>query len=122
MPRVVPSQIVSYIGDVFGGGLRQEGFHVDPQFADRVQALTRLIDELPSDLIALSGQDYNQFVLSVETLRTALTMWSAKVATNGQFHSRVGTSVARLHAALMKLQDYQVPAATTSFRSSMTHS
>jgi hypothetical protein len=45
MPRVVPSQIVLYIRDIFGGALSQEGFHVDPQFADRVQGLTRLIDE-----------------------------------------------------------------------------
>jgi hypothetical protein len=112
MTRVVPSQIASHIETVLSEVLGQEGYQVDPQFADRVQAIIRLSDELPSELIALSGDDYNTYVGSIETLRNAVVQWTSGVRTEAYFHSRVGTAVRNLHKILKSLPDEQVPTAT----------
>ena len=73
MPRVVPSQILRV---TYGASSQEhwdeDGYQVDPQFSPSVSALIRLVDELPTDLVTLNGDDYNTFVKSIELLRTAL--------------------------------------------------
>jgi hypothetical protein len=65
MPRVVPSQVVEFIDGVFPFARSQTRYNVDVQFKDRVMALLRLIEELPSELLTMDGAAYNSFVLGL---------------------------------------------------------
>jgi len=43
-------------------------------------AITRLIDELPAELLMISGADYINLVCSVESIRTSVAFWQLKGA------------------------------------------
>jgi hypothetical protein len=61
MPRTVPSQIVALVDQGFPD-LRLPISSVDHSSAAKLTAIARLIDEIPSELLAISGQDYTDLV------------------------------------------------------------
>ena len=38
-------------------------------------AIVRLIDELPTELLTISGDDYNDLVCGVESIRSSVEFW-----------------------------------------------
>lgn len=77
MPRVVPSQVVSLIDQLFpqyraGGTDRNQWFN---QMLDRcygLQALLDLTDQIPSSLLVLNSYDYSVLVSSIAAIRNVL--------------------------------------------------
>ena len=77
MPRVVPSQVVSVIDQMFplaatAGQQTLWGGH-----SAAVSALLELVDQVPAELIVLNAQQYATLVLSRGVLRNALTIWQS---------------------------------------------
>lgn len=77
MPRVVPSQVVTLIDQLFPwannlGSGRKLDFHYSGQLA----SILELVDQIPPELIVLDPDNYTKFVLSVSVIRTAInTTW-----------------------------------------------
>jgi hypothetical protein len=70
MSRVVPSQVLEIIAQLYAEGTR------DPSISSTVRlghlkAIADALDQVPSELIVLSGQDLVDFHLSVSFIRTA---------------------------------------------------
>jgi hypothetical protein len=76
MPRVVPSQVVSFIDQVFpwlrapGSGNTLARVH-----AGEAAGLLELVDRIPEELLTLSGGEYNELVCSVAAIRDRLALW-----------------------------------------------
>jgi hypothetical protein len=113
MPKVVPTQIVTFIDGDFPFATEGRDYNVDMQFRDRVSALLRLVDELPDDLITFDGENYNRFVRAVETMRSTIGLWQSLGASTADFHHRrLGASITELRRLLMNLDDERTPATT----------
>jgi hypothetical protein len=112
MPRVVPSQIVTFIDQEFSFARNRQPYNVDMQFKDRVSALLRLVDELPDELIRIDDTEYNLFVLSVETMRSTISHWNSHGVTQAHTDRRLGSAITDLRDSLFLLPDQQVPTTT----------
>ena len=115
MPRVVPSQVVGFIDVEFPFARSRQQYNVDIQYKDRVTALLRLVEELPDELLLMDGAEYNQFVLSVSTLRSTLDFvdWTISRGPTAQLYDRgLGEVICNLRACLEPLLDEQIPAST----------
>ena len=112
MPRVVPSQIVSFIDHKFPYAATGRRGSASTAAAGAASPLLRLIDELPNDLITMSGATYNEFLDSVESIRTTLGMWNSRGGTAVGENIGVAEAITRLRSCLAGLPDQQVPAAT----------
>jgi hypothetical protein len=71
MARVVPSQIVSLIDR---NRISWEP-GVSHASAGVLTAIVRLVDELPTELLTISGADYDDLVCGVEAIRNAVAFW-----------------------------------------------
>jgi hypothetical protein len=115
MPRVVPSQIIEFIDAEFPVARSRRRWNVDPQYRDRVTALIRLVEELPNELLTIDGAEYNRFVRSVSTMKSALDFpdWIVYSGPNIEPHDRgLGEAICNLRACLEPLPDEQIPTAT----------
>jgi hypothetical protein len=117
MPRVVPSQIVEFIDLEFPFARPEHKGQpfVDPIYRNRVTALLRLVDALPDGLLIMDGADYNKFVLSVSTMKSALEFadWTMHSGPTVEPNDRgLGIAICNLRAGLVLVPDEQIPAAT----------
>jgi hypothetical protein len=67
MPRVVPSQVVSFINQTFPW-LRAPGqgsMGLNRQHCGEAAGLLRLIDEIPNELLVMGSREYTEFVCRV---------------------------------------------------------
>jgi hypothetical protein len=76
MPRVVPSQIVGLIDQVFPKAKDNISFYVDRPQADSCATIIDFIEQLPPELLVLSGQRYVEFQYSVNAIKIALNHWT----------------------------------------------
>jgi hypothetical protein len=74
MPTVVPSQIVEFIDATMSEFMAasSQGIQMNPGNCGVMNALLRLIEQLPNALVPLDSQIYAQFVLSQESIRFAV--------------------------------------------------
>ena len=112
MPRVVPSQIVSFIDHQFPYAATAQPGSASLAASGGLSTVLSLIDELPSDLLTVSGDTYNDLVNSVESIRTMLAIWTSRGSTVVGENNRMAAAVTRLRSCLSGLPDQQVPAAT----------
>lgn len=98
MARVVPTQIIDLIDQtqkIFG--LRSPSVNFDS--VARLTAIVHLIDNLPSELLTISGTDYSNLVCAVEAIRNSVTLWYHRNA------SGIGISKIRDKDVLQVLRD-----------------
>jgi hypothetical protein len=81
MPRVVPSQVVATIDQLFPFAANPAGAGVQlfEGHAAHVAALLALVDQIPPELIALDAPHFTELTLSLAVMRNALDMWKAQV-------------------------------------------
>ena len=75
MPTVVPSQIVQFIDTTlsyFKAPSAQTGIQLHPSTCGGLNALLRLIEQLPNSLLPSDPSTYAQFILSQESIRFAI--------------------------------------------------
>lgn len=82
MPKVVPTQIVEYIDARFPAVREQlEGkkntvaYHSSSHTA--VNTIIELLDQLPQNLLTISGEDFIHFVEAVNELKRAVACWGS---------------------------------------------
>jgi hypothetical protein len=73
MPRVVPSQIVTLIDDF----LRDNPDHLglSAPHAPFLDAVVQLTSEIPEDLLSLSGEIYNRYIVAINTIKRIMLIW-----------------------------------------------
>jgi len=115
MPRVVPSEVVEFIDDLYPAVRSgQPGVSFGAGHSPALQALVRLVDEIPEELLAVTGKDYIDLALGVEAIKTTLDFWTSR-GTGGTVPGMKGyqTAVHGIRAILTKCPD-QAPRPTTS--------
>jgi hypothetical protein len=75
MPRVVPSQVVGIIDQNFPNARTAPDFAVYSRSAGVLKAIIRLTEEIPTELLVLNAEDYNDLVCGLESLWSAVTEW-----------------------------------------------
>lgn len=90
MPKVVPTQIVEYIDVRFPAVRDQiEGkgntVQYDSSFHAAVNTIIEMLDQLPPNLLTISGEDYILFVEAVNELKGAIVFWSSDHATKMKY-------------------------------------
>lgn len=78
MPRVVPSQVVALIDRSFPGCKANRKFPVYSGNAGVLSAIVSLADEIPEELLTISGDDYTDLVHGMEALTHVVTHWNAR--------------------------------------------
>jgi hypothetical protein len=107
----VPSQVREYIDSTFAEAKRQVEtgqagqFYLERHYAPQVRLILRMVDEMPSHLVTLRGNDLAEFYEAVEALRQACVSWEsdnyklAGLKTRGNLHpiALIRKHVAALH-------------------------
>lgn len=80
MPRVVPSQVVELIDQLFPSVATEDKGHfssmgLDIKIASRLRAIVELFEQIPSELIVLDWSEYSALVVGITMMRTAAARW-----------------------------------------------
>lgn len=83
MPKVVPSQVVEVIDQVFPNvknqkDTQQDRFSVDRAHQNELAAIVELINQIPAELIKLDPKDYTALQLAVTAIRNMLPTWNLR--------------------------------------------
>ncbi len=81
MPRVVPSQVVGVIDQLFPWAASQtEEKNIALRAGDqtRLAPILDLTQQIPDELIVLDNRKYSEFVSSIAAIRTAIATWTAR--------------------------------------------
>lgn len=80
MPKIVPSQVVEVIDQVFPNVKDQKDtqkgrFTVDRTYQNELAAIVELVDQIPAELIMLDPKDYTALQLAVTAIKNTLPTW-----------------------------------------------
>ncbi len=115
MPRIVPSEIVLVIEQSFPYTIKGDpNAQLDRSHAGSIAAIIRLVEELPEELITISGADYIQFIQAFETMRSTYGTWSTIGRSEHSENARAAAALTALRKSLKQLPDQQVPATTAT--------
>jgi len=79
MPRVVPSQIICFIDQVFPQAKKENiKFYLERNHAASCSVIIDLIEQLPSELLVLSGEQYVKLVSAVAAIKIGLENWKLR--------------------------------------------
>jgi len=81
MPKVVPSQVVEAIDQVFPNAKdqidsQQGRFSVDRTYQNEVAAIVAFFDQIPSELIKLDPKDHTALQMAVTAIKNTLPLWN----------------------------------------------
>jgi hypothetical protein len=107
MSRVVPSQVLEIIAQLYAEEARDPSIYSSVR-PGHLKAIPDTLDQVPSELFVLSGQDLVDFYVSLSFIRTAL---DGRHTTLSQYRGM--NPVFLLYQALMKCPD-EAPSATTA--------
>jgi hypothetical protein len=114
MPRVVPSQIVALIDGILSEIQVQPGraSGLDPIQSAKISAVIDLCSELPDEFLALRGDDYSHYRISIGELKVLLRIWE-----NRDTHLRraeMGARCLRIMRDLLAKCPDEIPSASTA--------
>jgi hypothetical protein len=113
MPRIVPSQVVALIDRTFPEN-NSTTLNVGHLTVAALTGIVRLIDEIPPELLTISGEDYNNLVCGAEGIRASIAFWQQKGAGQiGQHNIQGKNALALIREALAKCPD-QTPSPITA--------
>jgi hypothetical protein len=75
MSRVVPSQIVSLIDEIFPHTKNNADFYLDRPQAGSCTTIVELTEQLPPELLHLPSEQYSEFRLAINAIIVALEQW-----------------------------------------------
>ncbi len=78
MPKVVPSQVVAVIDQVFPDARTNPDIPVYSGNTGTLSAIVTLTDEIPEELITISGQDYTDLIQGLAALTQAVIKWNQR--------------------------------------------
>jgi len=112
MARVMPSQVVQTIDELFPHAKNSAGSALDGQHGSRLLGILNLLKDVPDELINLPSADYAELVLATSTIEEHLAMWRGGHA-GGMAHVKGRDAVTVIRCALALCPDEYPPAATT---------
>jgi hypothetical protein len=80
MPRIVPSQVVDVIDQVFPSAKTQQNtqsgrISIDKGYQKELAAIIELVEQIPSELIILDAENHIKFLMSISAIRNAIKGW-----------------------------------------------
>ncbi len=86
MPRVVPSQVVSYLEATFPitKEKRYSKVELNPQSIIALRTILEMCQEIPDELITLEGPGYVDYRTGLTGLRTEIEDWSSRQERRGR--------------------------------------
>ena len=75
MPRILPSQIVSFIDKIFPKAKEHKPFSLFKSHSIQCSAILNIIEKLPPELLVLPGDRYVDLVSAVAAIKTAIEDW-----------------------------------------------
>jgi hypothetical protein len=114
MPKVVPSQVVALIDQVFPNARTNPNFPVYSANAATLSAIVSLTsDEIPEELFTISGEDYTDLVHAIEALADSVTRWNQRGGDEAPRLIKGKSPVAIVREMLAKCPD-QYPSPATA--------
>jgi hypothetical protein len=105
MPRVVPSQVVGIIDQNFPNARTAPDFAVYSRSAGVLTAIIRLTEEIPTELLVLNAEDYNDLVCGLENLSSAVTEWHQRGGDEPPARIKGKSPIAIIRETLSKCPD-----------------
>jgi hypothetical protein len=114
MSKVIPSQIVGFLDERFPTAKNDNpDDKVGMGRLGQIRALLRFLDDLPGELVMISGPEYAAFIDSIEELRSAIALWSAHGLADKVTNPRkVARSLSQIRRLLLTFPDSAIPAST----------
>jgi hypothetical protein len=78
LPKVIPSQIVALIDSVYPAIKTHSNMQVYSGDAAVLAAIINLVDDVPEELLTISGEDYSDFVFALESMGAAIDRWNQR--------------------------------------------
>ncbi|WP_426409397.1 hypothetical protein [Bradyrhizobium ganzhouense] len=113
MTKVVPSQIVALIDRVYPSAQSAPDMKVYSGDAAILAAIINLVDDVPVELLTISGEDYTGLVVGLESMGAAIDRWNHRGGDEPPRNYDGKSPLYLVRAALGKCQDEQ-PAPSTS--------
>jgi hypothetical protein len=113
MSRVVPSQVVELIDQLFPPTRTAGRFDVHMGGAGHLAAILAFAKEVPPELLTLAGQDLADYVVSVALIETVLHLWTSAGSHWKLTDYRATNPVVLLRRALEKCPD-EAPSPATA--------
>lgn len=90
MPKVAPSQIIEYIDSRFPAVKKQSDgatstLNIGRNSHAAVNTIIEMIEQLPQNLINLTGEDYIVFIEALNELKGAIAFWRSDHSANMQY-------------------------------------
>lgn len=77
MARIVPSQVVALINKHYPI-IRSSTLDVDHGSVAVLMAIASLVDDIPAELLTISGDDYSNLICGVQSIRNSVVFWQHK--------------------------------------------
>jgi hypothetical protein len=87
MSKVVPSQIVAFIESVYPSAAKDSNMPVYSQDSAVLRSIIDLAEDLPDELLTISGEDYVKYVFGWNQCRRLLIDGLLSAATNPREHT-----------------------------------
>jgi hypothetical protein len=113
MPKVVPSQVVELIDRVFPNAASNPKFPVYSGHAAVLSAIVSLAEEIPEELLTVSGDDYTDLIHGMEALAHSVNRWNQRGGDDPPNWIKDKSPVAIVRDVLAKCPD-QSPSPATS--------
>jgi hypothetical protein len=78
LPKVIPSQVVALIESVYPAIKAHSNMQVYSGDAAVLAAIINLVDDIPEELLTISGEDYSNFVLALQSMGAAVNRWTQR--------------------------------------------
>jgi hypothetical protein len=91
--RVVPSQVVQFIDQVFPWASTQitnTVVNLTRQRANGLAGLLELVEQVPEELLTMNGSEYSSLVCSMAAIRERLELWRAQQAVENELTNLEG--------------------------------
>jgi hypothetical protein len=109
MPKVLPSEVVAFINEQFPGD--SHGL-VTANQAPAYATIVRLVDDIPPELITLSGSEYQDLIIGVEYLRHVVELFATRGNTTAPQGGPRGNPIVLIRKALANCLDQRPSPAT----------
>lgn len=119
MPRIVPSQVVDVIDQIFPTAKDQKDtkdsrFSVDKEHQNELAAIVELVEQIPSELLALDPNDYMALKLAVTAIKNTIPEWRLRNYGLDRIHGHGNLNpVTIIRNALAKCPDEGVAKSTS---------
>jgi hypothetical protein len=83
MSRILPSQVVAIINKFFPENRREESkglqyWQISGEYSGQCAAILNMVDQIPSELITLEGENYAKYITAVSVIRNQIEIWKSQ--------------------------------------------